>query len=197
MDESIEYSDDFMKSLGFQHIKVAARQSIAVVKASREGRRPLLFTKWPKLNRQLLGGFQPGKMYVIGGRPGTGKSAFSNQMIFDILDNAKLMNMKLVVFYWSFEMPGYQQLLRSASKDTKKDMATLYSVEQQLTENSFQAFIKSVSKYMKYPVYFMNKARTAKQIRLACEKFNAKHPDTYILNVIDHSHGDAIRHERD
>lgn len=187
MGESIEYSEEFTKEIGLQHIRKAGRGAIAAVKASREGRRPLLVTKWPRLNRQLLGGLQPGKLYVIGGRPGTGKSAFSNQLLFDTLDNAKIMNMNLVVFYWSFEMPGYQQLLRSASKDTGKGMAELYSVEQQLNENDFQALIKSVSKYMAYPVYFRNRAATAAQIKATCEKFNAKYPNTYILNLIDHS----------
>jgi len=191
MAESIEYSkeddDAFIKTLGLQHIRTAARASIAVVNSAREGERKLLVTKFARLNRQLLGGLQPGKMYVIGGRPGTGKSAFSNQLLFDILDNAKLLKMKVVVFYWSFEMPGYQQLLRSASKDTGKGMAELYSVDAKLSENDFKSFIQSVSKYMPYPVYFQNRAKTAKEIEATCEAYHKRHPDTYILNMIDHS----------
>mgnify|MGYP000574605471 CR=1 FL=1 len=50
------------------------------------GNRPVFPTKWKRLNRNLLGGLQPGKMYVIAGRAGVGKSAFSNQLIFDLLE---------------------------------------------------------------------------------------------------------------
>ncbi len=75
-------------------------------------------TKWERLNTNLLGGLQPGKMYVVAGRPGVGKSAFSNQMIFDLLDNNK--DKQLTVLYWSFEMPGYQQILRAGAKRSKQ-----------------------------------------------------------------------------
>jgi len=83
-----------LKDLGFQPIRTAVRQSIAVVDQARKGERPVLHTKFPMFNRQLLGGLQPGKMYVVAGRPGSGKSAFSNQLIFDVLDLAHLEKKK-------------------------------------------------------------------------------------------------------
>ena len=61
-----------------------------------------------------MGGLQRGKMYVIAGRPGVGKSAFSNQMIFDILDTSKDRN--VIVLYWSFEMPGISRYFVQAQR---------------------------------------------------------------------------------
>tara|TARA_R110000823_G_scaffold197875_4_gene328956 strand:- start:59 stop:991 length:933 start_codon:yes stop_codon:yes gene_type:complete len=176
-----------LKKLGFQPIRTAVRQSIAIVDKAKKGLRDIYITSWPRLNRHLLGGLQPGKLYIIAGRPGTGKSAFSNQLIFDLLDNAAQLNKKMVVFYWSFEMPGYQQIMRSASKDTGKQMSDLYSVDSTLGEQDFQTFINSVSKYVKYPVYFQNKPKNAEFIEAACEKFTHLHPDIQILNLIDHT----------
>ena len=118
---------DVFKTRGFQKIDKAVNQSIAVVKQAKLGQRNVLATSWKRLNRNLLGGLQKGKMYVIAGRPGVGKSAFSNQLIFDVLDTNKAK--KLIVLYWTFEMPGYQQVMRSASKDVKKQMSDLLSVE--------------------------------------------------------------------
>mgnify|MGYP002635782241 FL=1 len=180
-------SIEVLKELQFQPIKTAVRQSIAIVDEAMKGNRDLFISKWPRLNRNLLGGFQPGKLYIVGGRPGTGKSAFSNQLIFDLLDNAQLENKKVVVFYWSFEMPGYQQLLRTAAKDTKKNMMQLYSVDETLDTKSFEMFKKSVTKYVKYPVYFQSKPRDAKYIEDACTKYHLSAPDTTIINIVDHS----------
>jgi len=180
-------SIETLQELEFQPIKTAVRQSIAVVNEAMLGKRDLFQSKWPITNRHLLGGFQPGKLYIIGGRPGTGKSAFSNQLVFDLLDNAQLLHKKVVVFYWSFEMPGYQQLLRTAAKDTRKNMMQLYSVDDTLDQNSFKNFVKSVSKYVKYPVYFQSKPRTVKYIEDACTRYHLSSPETKIINLIDHS----------
>ena len=38
----------------------------------------------------------------------------------------------LLVLYWSFEMPGYQQILRAGSKGTNKQVGELLSVEKKL-----------------------------------------------------------------
>ena len=180
-------SIEVLKELGFQPIRTAVRQSIAVVDKAKKGDRDIYISNWPRLNRHLLGGLQPGKLYIIAGRPGTGKSAFSNQLIFDVLDKAATLHKKVVIFYWSFEMPGYQQILRSASKDTGKQMSDLYSVDKVLAEPDFQTFIQSVSKYVKYPVYFQNRPKDVSFIESACEKFTARSPDVQIINLIDHT----------
>jgi len=39
------------------------------VKNAQDGNRIVFPTKWERYNRQLMGGLQPGKLYVIGGRP--------------------------------------------------------------------------------------------------------------------------------
>ncbi len=97
--EESQGSSDVFKTRGFQKIDKAVNQSIAVVKSAKLGNRRVLKTAWPRLNRNLLGGLQPGKLYVIAGRPGVGKSAFSNQLIFDVLDanrDRKVMVMQLM-----------------------------------------------------------------------------------------------------
>ena len=174
-----------LQDRGFQKINKSVNQSIAVIKDAMNGKRNVLKTKWPRLNRNLLGGLQQGKLYVIAGRPGVGKSAFSNQLVFDILDKNPLQ--KLVILYWTFEMPGYQQVMRSAAKDVKKQIADLLSVDAKLSPNEFNNYAAKVQKYSKYEIYFNNHPKTMQFIKDTNEQLFEERPDITIVNVFDHS----------
>jgi replicative DNA helicase len=179
-----ELQDPF-KEKGFKNIKQSVATSLNQVKTAMLGQRKVYPTKWPRLNRNLLGGLQPGKMYVIAGRPGVGKSAFSNQMIFDLLDTNTTQ--KLLVLYWSFEMPGYQQILRAGAKGSGKQVSQLLSVQQKLTEIEYEKYKEEVIKYNNYPMYFNNIPRNMDFIKEANVDITNKKPDYVIINVFDHS----------
>ncbi len=176
---------DPFKQKGFKTISQSVTTSLNEVKTAMLGNRRIYPTKWERLNKNLLGGLQPGKMYVIAGRPGVGKSAFSNQMIFDVLDNNE--NKNLLVLYWSFEMPGYQQILRAGSKDIKKEVSELLSVENKLSIEDYKKYKEKVSRYMKYPMYFNNIPRNMEFIKETNVLVTNKKPDCTIINVFDHS----------
>ena len=179
-----ELRDPF-KDGGFKSINKAISASLHQVTDGMKGQRIVYPTKWPRLNKNLLGGLQPGKMYVIAGRPGVGKSAFSNQMIFDLLDVNKFK--KLLVLYWSFEMPGYQQILRAGAKGSNKQVSELLSVEQKLERDAYEAFRKEVLKYAHYPIYFNNIPRDMEFVKQSNVDVTNKYPDHTIVNVFDHS----------
>jgi len=185
--QSKEQSEDskVFTSRGFQTIGTAVQESIDTVKEARLGLRKVLPTAWKRLNRNLLGGLQQGKMYVIAGRPGVGKSAFSNQLIFDLLDvnNDK----KITVLYWTFEMPGYQQVMRSAAKDVKKQLGELFSIDSPLSDVDFRLYADKVKKYKDYSIYFNNIPRTMDYIINSNREINDAHPDTVVINLFDHS----------
>ena len=176
---------DHFKDKGFKSINKAISASLHQVTDGMKGKRQVYPTKWKRLNKNLLGGLQPGKMYVIAGRPGVGKSAFSNQLIFDLLDNNKFK--KLLVLYWSFEMPGYQQIMRAGAKGTSKQVSELLSVEQKLEQDAYEAFRKEVLKYAHYPIYFNNIPRNMEFVKNANIDITNKKPDHTIINVFDHS----------
>ena len=179
-----ELQDPYKKS-GFQKIGTAVKQSLAVVRAGMTGNRDVVVTKWPRLNRNLLGGLQKGKMYVVAGRPGVGKSAFSNQLIFDILDENK--NSPMVVLYWTFEMPGYQQIMRSASKDLKQGLGELFSLDKPLSQVDFNKYAANANRYNNYDIYFNNHPRSMEFIIKANEDIFNTYPDKTVINVYDHS----------
>jgi replicative DNA helicase len=185
MTEESQDSSELFKDRGFQRIDKAVNQSLSIVKNAMNGKRNVYPTKWPRLNKNLLGGLQGGKMYVIAGRPGVGKSAFSNQLVFDLLDANTNKNM--VVLYWSFEMPGYQQVMRSASKSVNKQLGDLLSVEARLKDEEFKDYADSVQKFNKYPVFFNNIPRTMDFIKATNEQVFMKSPGARVVNVFDHS----------
>ena len=57
-------------------------------------------------------------------------------------------------------MPGYQQVMRSAAKDVKKQIADLLSVDAKLSPNEFNNYAAKVQKYSKYEIYFNNHPKT-------------------------------------
>jgi len=168
-----------------KHISHSVNQSVAEVRTGINGNRIVFPTKWPRLNKNLMGGLQRGKMYVVAGRPGVGKSAFSNQLIFDVLDNN--WNKQVVVLYWSFEMPGYQQILRAGSKDTKLQTFELLSVENKLSQDNFQRYCEEVEKYKKYPIYFCSIPQDMSKVEQTNYTIFDKYPGVTVINLIDHS----------
>ena len=173
------------KKHGFKSIKQSVSTSLTEIRTGMYGKRRVYPTKWERLNTNLLGGLQPGKMYVVAGRPGVGKSAFSNQMIFDLLDNNK--DKKLIVLYWSFEMPGYQQILRAGAKGANKQVSELLSVQETLKKEEYEKYRDEVIKYNEYPIYFNNIPRDIEFIKNTNIEVTNKYPDSTIINVFDHS----------
>ena len=178
-------SQDPFKDRGFRSIASSVNTSLNEVKKGMLGKRIVYPTKWTRLNRNLLGGLQPGKMYVIAGRPGVGKSAFSNQMIFDLLDANSTKN--LMVLYWSFEMPGHQQILRAGAKDVKKEVMDLLSVQKKLRQDEYDLYKEKVIAYTEYPIYFNNIPRNIEYIKQTNEEIAMFYPDSLVINVYDHS----------
>jgi replicative DNA helicase len=169
----------------FRHISLSVNKSIEEIKLAKSGQRIVFPTKWDRLNKNLLGGLQPGKMYVIAGRPGVGKSAFSNQLIFDVLD--KNHDKKLLVLYWTFEMPDYQQIMRSASHDAGMTFSEMYSIDSNLTDDRITKYENAVEKYKKYPIYFCSIPQNMVKIKQINDRVNTKFPEHTIINLYDHS----------
>ena len=128
---------------------------------------------------------QPGKMYVYGGRPGSGKSQLTNQMLFDVLDLAKGKGKKMIVFYHSYEMPGYQQLMRIASGDLK---TSVYDLIKESADNAIlNQFNETLDKFKNYPIHFYNIPETIIKFKNLITQFCENNPDITLINVIDHS----------
>lgn len=176
-----------LQGFEFNSMSETVTESINTVERARVGDRIVFPCKWNKLNRNLLGGLQPGKLYIIAGRPGVGKSAFSNQFLFDTLDLAKIAGKKVMCLYWTFEMPGYQQMMRISANDTSLGLSQLLSVGGALSEPDFRTYTQAVTKYQDYPIHFMNKPKAMQFIDNVNKDIREKDPDMTVINLFDHS----------
>lgn len=74
-------------------------------------------TMWPALN-DAIGGYRPGELYVLGARPGVGKSIFGIQAAIDLADHG-------TVCLHSLEMPTRQVFTRLAANIARVDTRRL------------------------------------------------------------------------
>lgn len=167
---------------GFESMEQTITTAKQYVKKAQSGERIVFSTQWPRLDKQLMGGLQPGKMYTISGRPGSGKSQFSNQLLFNVLDQAEKDNREVVVFYFSMEMPGYQQLLRIVSGDLNTSVFDL--IKPQTYDSRYEVIL---DKFKKYPVFFYNIPETMTFFKGKINQFCNSNPDKTLLVIADHT----------
>lgn len=74
-------------------------------------------TMWPAFNA-AIGGYRPGELYVLGARPGVGKSIFGIQAMIDLADHG-------TVVMHSLEMPTRQVFTRLAANIARVDTRRL------------------------------------------------------------------------
>src|SRR5688572_17491740 len=92
-----------LSQYGFQTVGDVYNNAIDEIQKRRDGLVNPYKTRWSKFNEVLGGGIQKATTYVIGGRPGLGKSAFSNRLLFDLCEGNDVS--QTVFLYWNFEMP--------------------------------------------------------------------------------------------
>ncbi len=78
-------------------------------------------TPWPGLNTALLGGWHPGRLYVVAGRPGAGKSAMGLQAALQ----AAQAGYRSLTF--SLEMPKEECLSRILAAGTSTPLKQLFT----------------------------------------------------------------------
>lgn len=74
-------------------------------------------TMWPAFNA-VIGGYRPGELYVLGARPGVGKSIFGIQAMIDLAEHG-------TVVMHSLEMPTRQVFTRLAANIARVDTRRL------------------------------------------------------------------------
>lgn len=174
-----------LREYGFQHISEVHTRAVHEVDQRRKGLIKPYKTKWEAFNRELGGGIQIGNVYVIGARPGLGKSAFSNRLIFDLCELNDMSN--TIILYWNFEMANYQQIIREASSKLNMSYNRLMSSEQSLQEEHFFAFKNLKDSMLDFPIYFMDRNKSAKFIYETNKQLKDTFQDFDFINLMDHT----------
>jgi ABC-type multidrug transport system fused ATPase/permease subunit len=90
------------KVLVYRHIKEPANEILRYIDDRRKGIVYSLKTRWPKFNKQCMGGIEPNAIYTVAGISGSGKSSFVNALETDLFDLNPKAN--FVVLSFNFEI---------------------------------------------------------------------------------------------
>jgi replicative DNA helicase len=173
-----------LQDLGFEHISVVSERAVHEMNKRINGDFIALKSKWTKFNNAMGGGIQPATLYVVGGRPGVGKSAFSNRLLFDLYETNSMEN--VVTLYWNFEMPNYKQIIREASNKLQRSVNQLLSSEE-LVAIEYRDKLKQLAEKMNdYPMYFMDKSKKPSFISRVNDALKNKGVNL-IINIGDHT----------
>jgi replicative DNA helicase len=97
---------------GFTNTSVTLREAAAQLVDTLDQPPRFIPTPWPALN-ELIGGLRPGALYVIGGRPGKGKSMIALQLATAIAVAER------PVAFFSLEMGALELAARALSAETQ------------------------------------------------------------------------------
>lgn len=137
-------------------------------------------TPWPKANDAGLEGWEWQTMIVIGGRPGSGKTAIKSQIIRKAFELNSGQNLRVLEF--QFEMPAKQNATREFSSVLGKSYKQLGTTPKSkdptakpLTDAEMQTLVTYAKERVKYPIDIIQEPLTVEQIELAVINYMEKH----------------------
>lgn len=118
---------------------------------------------------RLLNGLQRGKLYILGGRPGMGKSSLALQMA---VTGAKKRNAKTL--YISREMLGVELVERMICAEVGLDSDAIKKTAA-LTPEQWQAIFQATEQVSKWPIVIDDRTRLIESIRVRAIAQKYKH----------------------
>jgi len=180
------------KLLEIKHISDATNEILNYINNRRHGLIKSLRTRWPKFNRQCMGGIEPNAIYSICGISGSGKSSFANSLETDLFELNT--NEDFVVLNFNFEMMAAKQVGRKLSYKLNKTTSELYSSSNiddtyKVSDIDFDEVIKQADKIKRYPIYYVDCPGTVEEIRNTIISFQqlemCKHK--WLIVILDHT----------
>ena len=169
-----------------------ASERTSVAEAGRQVQVRRIETDWEDVNRLLNGGFAPGKLYVVAGRPGDGKSSWLGNVAFHVAQQARLP------VFFSLEMDEAELVARILSGES--GMSANKITDGLLTgEDDWTVFIQALDKVSSV------KGRVAYTPTLTPSKMRAKAHrikqkfgmDMLIVDYVQLMRGDGRFHNRE
>jgi replicative DNA helicase len=193
------------KLMEIKHISTATEEILDYINHRRHGIIRSLRTRWPKFNRNCMGGIEPNTIYSVCGISGSGKSSFANSLETDLFELNT--NEDFVVLNFNFEMMASKQVGRKLSYKLHKTTSELYSASNtddtyKVTDVDYEDILKQANKIKQYPIYYVDCPGTVDEIRNTILSFKnleeMKHK--WIIVILDHTlltKGRATESERE
>lgn len=178
------------KVLPYRHIAEPAEEVLSYIDNRRRGIVKSLRTRWPKFNRQCMGGIEPNTIYSIAGISGSGKSSFVNSLETDLFDLNP--NEDFVVLSFNFEMLSARQVGRKLSYRMKRTTSELYSADPEkntVTDDDVIDLHKHAEQLKKYPIYYVDRPGNIEEMRSTIDFFQkaAVEKKKWLVVILDHT----------
>lgn len=119
---------------------------------------------------RMTGGFQPGELYILGGRPGQGKTSLLLNMILNAMDKIKGS-----VAIYSLEMSLRDLLMRLVSMKTAID-SRFMRMPFYLQEEDYQKIVEATDELANERWFVDESGRLSiPEMRMKCKRHKAKH----------------------
>jgi replicative DNA helicase len=166
------------------HIGEAYQEALQYMKQRKAGEIKSIKTPWPRVNQVTMDGLEWNNIIVIGGRPGSGKTMFTNL----ITREAFRLNpeQQFGVLDFQFEMIARTIAMREFSGALKKSMKELSSCHSELGDDDFETAFKYAKENSSRNIWTVDKPMTVKEIQAKIEEALVKYRMPFIV-TLDHS----------
>lgn len=181
----MEYQDSTQGHInGFTHISESIQKTEQKIRKIISGELKPIITSSQKINDKV-GGFYPSDQIVLAARTGTGKTAYALRDIRDFVELNPAY--KIIILYWSWEMPDWRNVLRLYSREQKISVSDIINYKYPLSLEAFDR-IRQFGKLMsKFPVYFSNAPLNVEQWMKKVLEVQGQYPGYVIINLVDHT----------
>jgi replicative DNA helicase len=180
---------NFEYSLPCRQSQGALNDARSAIEEGMNGEQLYLHTRYPKLNRLLLGGIRFDNFVFIAGPSGGGKSMFLNILHRDFLNPELNSGFKhpFRILHFSFEMSAGDEMLRAVSGMMNTSYGSLLSAETPLTDEMYREALSCLDKLVNDKLFYVEKAGTRNEIRETIYKVHARFPNDKLVITLDHS----------
>jgi replicative DNA helicase len=185
---SLESISDIADGEGAFSAAEVAHAAIAEIQASLDaGGRPRgVQTGLPALDKHLGGGFRPGDLVIVAGRPGMGKTVLAMNIAERVAQQLQQQGGKSgAVAVFSMEMGREQLGMRQIASLGGVDLAALMEPER-LADDDYARMTAAVATISELPIEIdFRPALTVAQVRARCRKLRRKHQGLALI-VVDY-----------
>lgn len=181
----IESSNDTLPIRSMQDVVDETQATIA---AYMDGDIPVLKTRWDKINKMLLGGFQFGFVYIVAGASGHGKSMFLNNLLRDFTSPLyNKLKKPVKILHFTFEMSAQMELLRRLSSLAEVSLNKLLYADKPVNEADRTRLQDKLNQIEEPSIYFVETPGTRIDIARTVASFVKSTPDCYHVVCLDHT----------
>lgn len=185
-------------TLPLKHISVAVNEALDMVQYERKNIQNGLYCSFENINRKIGKYFRFGKVYLLAGISGHGKSYILNMLedsfSSSLNKNYKEGKKKVIVLSYKYEMEAKEEVLRSVSTSIEKSFSYLISSEidedtnvyNTITDEEFDKISEKAEILKHKNIYYIETAGNVQQLYNTATEVKKANPDADIVVTIDH-----------